>query len=49
MVHMHQKPVSQAKQTSCDKPQTFLEKGKDLDHVPLSKLPDAWISSLRAN
>jgi hypothetical protein len=41
MVHVHQKPVSQAKQTSCDKPQTFLNKSKDLDHVPLSKLPDA--------
>ena len=27
--------------TSCDKPQTFLNKSKDLDHVPLSKLPDA--------
>jgi len=24
MVHVHQKPVSQAEQTSCDKPQTFL-------------------------
>jgi len=45
MVHVHQKPVSQAKQTSCDKPQTFLNKSKDLDHVPLSNLPDAWISS----
>jgi len=32
--HMHQKPVSQAKQTSWDKPQTFLNKSKDLDHVP---------------
>ena len=33
--------VSQAKQTSCDKPQPSLNKSKDLDHVPLSKLPDA--------
>jgi len=41
MVHVHQKPVSQAKQTSCDKAQTFLNKSEDLDHVPLSKLPDA--------
>ena len=42
MVHVHQKLVTQAKQTSCDKPQTFLNKSKDLDHVPLSKLlPDA--------
>ena len=24
MVHVHQKPVSQANQTNCDKPQTFL-------------------------
>ena len=40
MVHVHQKPVSQAEQTSCDKPQAFLNKSKDLDHVPLSKLPD---------
>jgi hypothetical protein len=24
MVHEHQKPVFQAEQTSCDKPQTFL-------------------------
>ena len=47
MVHVHQKPVSQAKQTSCDKPQAFLNKSKDLDHVPLSKLPDAWLSSMR--
>jgi hypothetical protein len=36
MVHVHQKPVYQAKQTSCDKPQTFFNKSKDLDHVPLS-------------
>ena len=49
MVHLHQKPVSQAKQTSRDKPQTFFNKSKDFDHVPLSKLPDAWISSLCAN
>jgi hypothetical protein len=41
MVRVHQKPVSQAKQTSCDKTQTILNKSKDLDHVPLSKLPDA--------
>jgi len=40
-VHEHQKPVSQAEQTSCDKPQTFFNWSKDLDHVPLSKLPDA--------
>jgi len=39
---VHQKPVSQAKQTIiCDKQQTFLNWSKDLDHVPLSKLPDA--------
>jgi len=38
MVHVHQKPVSQAKQTSCDKPQTFLNKSKDLNHVPLSSI-----------
>jgi hypothetical protein len=41
MVHEHQKLVSQAKQTSCDKPQDFLNWSKDLDHVPLTKLPDA--------
>ena len=39
--NVHQKLVSQAKQTSCDKPHTFLNKSKDLDHVLLSKLPDA--------
>jgi len=36
MVHVHQKPVSQAEQTSCDKPQTFLNKSKDLDAMCLS-------------
>jgi len=41
LVHVHQKPVSQAKQTNCDKPQIFLIKSKGLDHVRLSKLPDA--------
>ena len=41
MVHEHQKPVSQAEQTSCDKPQTFLNWSKDLDHVPFSKVLDA--------
>jgi len=30
MVHMHQKPVSQAKQTSCDKPQTSLTRARIL-------------------
>jgi len=35
------KPVSQAKQTKCDKPQMFLDEGKGLDRVPFSKLPDA--------
>jgi hypothetical protein len=29
------------KQTNCGMPQTFLIKSKGLDHVPLSKLPDA--------
>jgi len=38
---VHQKLVSQAKQTNCDKPQTLLNKSKGLDHVPLSKLPGA--------
>jgi hypothetical protein len=29
LVHVHQKPVSQAKQTSCDKPQGLLKDYKD--------------------
>jgi len=38
MVHVHQKPIFQAKQTNCDKSPAFLNKSKGLDLVPLSKL-----------
>jgi len=47
MVHVHQKPVSQAEQISCDKPQTFLNKSKDLDW-PCASLQTAWCLNLRS-
>jgi len=46
MVHVHQKPISQAKQTSCDKPQTFLNKSKW--SWPCASLQTAWCLNLKS-
>jgi len=45
MVHVHQKPVSQAKQTSCDKPDFFKQERRSW---PCASLQVAWCRNFKS-